>query len=62
MLENLLASDVTKHYAVFERRVEFDRNPARSAQIHRGKAEVDLSRPKWISVLKFTEVDLDNQR
>ena len=27
-----------------------DVNPLRSAQIHRGEAEVDLSRPKWISV------------
>ena len=39
----------------FERRVEFGWNPPRSAQIHRGEAEVDLSRPRWISVFKFTE-------
>ena len=30
--------------------VEFGWNPLRSAQIHRGEAEVDFIRPKWISV------------
>ena len=46
----------------FERGVEFGWNPLRSAQIHRGEAEVDLSRPKWISVFKFTEGCSNPQR